>query len=564
MNQLVQPAHLTGRWLETGRWRGLAAAQDGKLYAAPFDGGYLLAIDPTRYSVDYVALPDWVARGRFEGIVAAQNGKLYLSPVFAADLFSDQPLMEPPAEPSRLAETFAYDILDEARQMALHDPFCLVMLAFDVDRQEFSCYIYHDEEPDLTYNKWSCAAMAQNGKLYYPPDWGSVVLVLDPAAGKVSSIHGADCGHQLVTGMSIQWTGITCAPDGLLYCSPGDARSVLVIDPTRDHLHHIWCDWQIDHLATWAWASPSRDDLPWGNIASSTLLWGGIACGGNGQLYCAPRRAPAVLVIDCKSWHARLLSLPPDRFVSCEDNWAGIVAAADGRLYCCPSSSDQLLVIDPVYDTLAFIDIFYPDGFHCAWAPRWHHSIIATSDRIWCAPDAADTVLTMLVPPSTCTSLMRSKQHFDVAIETDSGYRVECHRAVLSSTSKVFQRMLESGFREAQDHVITMKQVSTSTANALLDHVYCGRLADGADLFELASVARMYEYDYLLAQCLQVLSLAGGMDDLGKIARTLKLHAEATPEAWTIWHNFKHGCLRDARKFHHVIEALADERAPEG
>ena len=65
-----------------------------------------------------------------------------------------------------------------------------------------------------------------------------------------------------------------CVPDGLLYCSPFNASSVLVIDPCSRTLRFIE------------------------GAEEGGLKYFGICAGPDGMLYCAATAASSVLVID--------------------------------------------------------------------------------------------------------------------------------------------------------------------------------------------------------------------------------------------------------------------------
>src|SRR5690606_3528679 len=72
--------------------------------------------------------------------------------------------------------------------------------------------------------------------------------------------------------------------------------------------------------------------------------WAGIALGPDGKLYCAPYRAPDVLVIDPATGTAERTDFGLN--LSGAGKWRGIALGPDGRLYCCPSFSRSVLIIE--------------------------------------------------------------------------------------------------------------------------------------------------------------------------------------------------------------------------
>ena len=69
----------------------------------------------------------------------------------------------------------------------------------------------------------------------------------------------------------------------------------------------------------------------------------GICHGVDGQLYCAPRNASTVLVIEPESRTLSFVEGAGDG----SGKYGGICSGADGRLYCAPNDASTVLVIDP-------------------------------------------------------------------------------------------------------------------------------------------------------------------------------------------------------------------------
>ena len=105
--------------------------------------------------------------------------------------------------------------------------------------------------------KYSDICAGPDGLLYCSPFNASSVLVIDPCARTLSFIEGAEEG-------GLKYFGICAGPDGMLYCAATAASSVLVIDPRTQTLSFIE------------------------GAVGSGLKWSGICAGPAGRLYCAP------------------------------------------------------------------------------------------------------------------------------------------------------------------------------------------------------------------------------------------------------------------------------------
>ena len=80
--------------------------------------------------------------------------------------------------------------------------------------------------------KYSDICAGPDGLLYCAPFNASSVLVIDPCARTLSFINGAG-------DLGMKYYGICAGPDGLLYCPPFNASSVLVISPRTQTLSFI-------------------------------------------------------------------------------------------------------------------------------------------------------------------------------------------------------------------------------------------------------------------------------------------------------------------------------------
>lgn len=282
-----------------------------------------------------------------------------------------------------------------------------------------------------------------------------------------------------------------------------------------------------------------------------------------------------MLVIGRDTWSLSFIELPR-QLATLKNKWAGVVKTEDGRLYCAPWCVECVLAIDPRHLTLSLIptsarDLIAEHG----WCKRLHYDlaydpcvpsectyqwcgIAATEGRIWCAPDRANEVLTLMLPKENISSLLRSgSADFDLTVGGESGDEVQCHCSVIASASKVFHAMLASGFKEKQTHRIVVPGISAATAKHLVEHIYSGLLPRGSDVEQLAELAHQYHLDLLLAQCLEALLRSLSTNTEACVVQALRRHSEASFEAMSLWRGLEDIVRRDENLCPAVAEALS-------
>ncbi|CAE7837401.1 unnamed protein product [Symbiodinium sp. CCMP2592] len=377
MAQPVPVPHDAGEW--NGKWGGAAAASNGTIFCTPcnersflevhsggFDGGR--HVSPVDLPEDYQQLIH--QSDAFAGGCCTSDGRIYLVPTF----FNN-----------RVGEPYLWTL-----------SYAPATGEFQLLNTEGTAVVQELDEESVF---WSIA-VAPNGKLYSPPANGSQVAVLDPDSGTFELIRGVQRRSQ-----KNKWTGIATAGDHYMFCSPGRARAVLVIDSNTHELHYLWDGELFDEAGAVQYVDEDGDPIP-DYLAADVQLWSGIAAAHNSKLYCAPCDADCVLVIDPGNWKLYTLGLNPPCVDSTSANkWSGICLAEDGRLYCAPSCAGSILVIDPVCDAIGYISIAGLDpwqGWQSSGDFKWS-GIAAACGRIWCVPDRADALLTMLTPkPPLC------------------------------------------------------------------------------------------------------------------------------------------------------------------
>jgi hypothetical protein len=225
--------------------------------------------------------------------------------------------------------------------------------------------------PDLGEpSKWYGGVLAPNGKIYCVPGAATSVLIIDPQTDGVDSISGVP----LTGGPSPDWLGGVLAPNGKIYCIPWQASEVLVIDPATDTLTTI----------------PIPESDP--PVPDGSNRWHGGVLAPNGKIYCIPYDSDTVLVIDPGS-PTTFATIPIPRPGPPDPDdpskWYGGVLAPNGKIYCIPWRADYVMIIDPESDTVV------PNAieFDAYAVLKWTGGVLATNGKIYCIPQDPHRVL---------------------------------------------------------------------------------------------------------------------------------------------------------------------------
>ncbi|XP_066271758.1 kelch repeat and BTB domain-containing protein 8-like [Branchiostoma lanceolatum] len=101
---------------------------------------------------------------------------------------------------------------------------------------------------------------------------------------------------------------------------------------------------------------------------------------------------------------------------------------------------------------------------------------------------------------SGLNELRRQAELTDVVLEVE-GRSFPCHRAVLASCSPYFRSMFTSGYAEANQETINIKDVSKVAMATILDYAYTGCLKTKPDQVQaVMSAARLLQVDFVCRQ----------------------------------------------------------------
>jgi hypothetical protein len=206
--------------------------------------------------------------------------------------------------------------------------------------------------------KWYGGVLAPNGKIYCVPGAATSVLIIDPQtdSADTSTISGLPG-----TSSPPNWLGGVLAPNGKIYCIPWDASSVLIIDPATNTVDTTTMS---------------------GGILTESRKWHGGVLARNGKIYGIPYDSDNVLVIDPATDTFTDIPIPgPGPPVPGDPSkWYGGVLAPNGRIYCIPWKADYVMIIDPESDTVDPDAIF----FSAVADLKWTGGVLSPNGKIYC------------------------------------------------------------------------------------------------------------------------------------------------------------------------------------
>ena len=228
-------------------------------------------------------------------------------------------------------------------------------------------------------NKWFGIAFAPTtGMLYCAPLSATSVLVINPLTNTtdMTTLGGLETDN-------LKWFGIVFAPNtGMLYCAPYGATSVLIINPLTN----------------------TTDTTALGGLGAGVYKWAGIAfVPTTGMLYCAPHYATSVLVINplTNTTDTAALGGLPLITAGTPGKWYDIgFAPTTGMLYCAPRGATSVLMINPLTNTTDITTLSVPQSGGDKWIGI---ALAPTTGMLYCAPNYdVDSVL--IINPLTNTT----------------------------------------------------------------------------------------------------------------------------------------------------------------
>ena len=226
-------------------------------------------------------------------------------------------------------------------------------------------------------DKWLGGELGDDGCIYGCPGNAESVLKIDPNTGAVSTFGGPLPGKY-------KWLRGLRAGDGSIYCVPSWATSVLRITPSTGA-----CALLGEGLPCLANEAAAQD---------GRWKWHGGVLANDGCIYGIPCNAETVLKVDPSTGEISTFGGP---FVGKQKWYGGLLGAADGCIYGCPCNADGVLKIDPVAKTATVIGT----GLFGEGGMKWHGGVVGGDGAIYALPNNTDTVLKIVPGTGECTLL---------------------------------------------------------------------------------------------------------------------------------------------------------------
>ena len=133
-----------------------------------------------------------------------------------------------------------------------------------------------------------------------------------------------------------------------------------------------------------------------GASLSGSYKWAGGVLAPNGKIYCVPRNAEDILIIDPATNTATRSTMGASSTGS--NKWSGGVLAPNGKIYSIPLNAADILIIDPATDTATRSNM----GASLSGSYKWVGGVLAPNGKIYCTPFLTSDIL--IIDPSTNTA----------------------------------------------------------------------------------------------------------------------------------------------------------------
>ena len=220
----------------TKKYHFPALGSDGRVYCAPASATRVLCIDPTTQSVEQIGPHLGSGIWKYGGGCLASDGCIYFPPdqtskVLKVDTWTQDVSFVEGFFKKRGASTASPCKPTLAPNGRLYAPPLHAYRTLKTDPLHGTAAFCGPRHGGLTSMvKYSCqSALGENGKIYSPPCNAYRILEIDPETEDSRAV-GPVLGGRLSLG---KYEGATLAADGCVYCAPGNATDILVIDTTN-------------------------------------------------------------------------------------------------------------------------------------------------------------------------------------------------------------------------------------------------------------------------------------------------------------------------------------------
>lgn len=309
-------------------------APNGKIYFIPLNASEVLVVDTvnnTSYTFGNITTGDsGASSARYYGGVLAKNGKIYCPPGSASKVLVIDPVTETISYlPTDLGATstkfFNGSLVPNGKiycastQTAGYTNLLIIEPATDTV-----------STINIGVVGYGSPVLAANGKLYFPPNTSTNILVVDPTDNSRYTFG-------TVSATANKWFNVTLAPDGMMYGIPFGSTTILKIDPIAETVSYM--------TGTASGYYESR-------------------LGANGKIYSAPKSAVPVYVYDPETDTNTTLNPVNGTWATTVGKWHGGVLAPNGKIYFAPDSATVILTVDTGSNAIPnwYLSAYYNKG----------------------------------------------------------------------------------------------------------------------------------------------------------------------------------------------------------
>jgi hypothetical protein len=225
--------------------------------------------------------------------------------------------------------------------------------------------------------------LAPNGRIYCIPGNGNNVGIINPYNDTIdtTSISGLPSGFKYLGGV--------VSTNGKIYCIPLNATNVGIIDPVTN---------TIDTTTI------SMTNYP--DLSAGGKFWGGVL-GTNGKIYCVPRGVNYVGIIDpiTNTFDSTSITFTSAQSGTTNFTYATGALGSNGNIYFSPFVATSIMRLRTSDNSLNFIDVSNYGGFGSG---RWGSAVCGPDGNVYLIPSNNQFVVRIDVSNETVSSVFNA------------------------------------------------------------------------------------------------------------------------------------------------------------
>jgi Alpha-L-arabinofuranosidase B, catalytic len=258
-----------------GYYWGGCQGGDGKFYFTPYNAQRILVVDPSVENpsarISYIDLPPSVATGtgKWRGGALANDGRIFCAPYNSASVLIIDPVNKTSYAPGGLAWLSGSAKFCEAVKGADNNIYFMpagspYIVGLDpINTTSTTLFVIDGGVIDtqigaaVSFDRWSAACSAPNGRIYTVPHAHAEALEFDVRSQSIERFGGSTEYFLGNTRDDARWRCIVPARDGNLYAFPSDFSTILKYTPEQTRAY-VWNRGAQQWLTTGAMDGPYR------------------------------------------------------------------------------------------------------------------------------------------------------------------------------------------------------------------------------------------------------------------------------------------------------------------